>query len=94
MEFKNDEQTKEFVIIIPRQTSDELTTASKEVVKELANISDESVKNHQMEKSNEAFPKSNEAESKSNQAEELSNGKSNKVTEKSNEACPKSNQAG
>ena len=84
MEFKNDEQTKEFVITIPRQPSDELTTASKEVVKELANISDESVKNHQMEKSNEA-------ESKSNQAEELSNGKSNKVTEKSNEACPKSN---
>lgn len=72
MDFKNDEQTKEFVITIPRKVSDESASASEEPVKELSNRKSnqaEELSNLQKELSSE----------KSNQVKELSKSKSNQV---------------
>ncbi|MDE6769493.1 MAG: hypothetical protein K2J78_07200 [Muribaculaceae bacterium] len=85
IKFKNDEQTKEFVITIPRKVSDKPASSSEEPVKELVNISDEPKKNQKKEENNEVDPKSN-------QVGDSSNDKSNQADEKSNEVDQKSNQ--
>ncbi len=80
MKFDNDEQTKEFVITIPRNTSDELASVSDEPVKELSNEKNnqvEELSNSQKELSSE---KNNQVEELSNPQKELSGEKSNQAT--------------
>ncbi len=86
MKFDNDEQTKEFVITIPRKALDEPASNSDELVSASDEPGNELGRNQGKEKSNEV-------DSKSNKAEESSGVKSNQVAEKSNEAGQKSNQA-
>ena len=85
MDFKNDEQTKEFVITIPRKASDESVSTTDEPV----NISDEPLmelgRNQKKEKSNKVNPKSNKVE-------DSCSAKSNEEAEKSNQVGEKSNQ--
>ena len=72
MKFDNDEQTKEFVITIPRKTYDEPASASDELVKELSNG-----KSNQVEELSN--PQKELSSEKRNQVEELSKDKSNEV---------------
>ncbi|MDE6422320.1 MAG: putative DNA binding domain-containing protein, partial [Muribaculaceae bacterium] len=89
MDFKNDEQTKEFVITIHRKVADEPASPIDEPVKDLSNGKSNQAEELSSSKKELSRKKSNQVEELSNPQKELSRKKSNQVEElskdKSNE---------